>query len=377
MTSAELTQRAQAGDVAAMQQLLEQALVHKQIQVEVQLEDACVYLTLTAESVPPQQMATILVGREIQTWHLQNIETVNLAGQEQGTIAPAWVQAIALTPLSPATMTLDEAVQSKRLPIPADRINQPQRSMNQRPEARTALGIDQEGWKSLIAGLVLALLILASGQVTFLLSPLITLVHELGHTCAAWLFGYPAIPAFDFLYGGGVTFHATERWSLILVAIYSGFGYLFYRYWHDHPTARGLLATVTGYTILAFTPGHQILMVWMGHGFELLFAGIFLYRALSGSGCRYNIERPLYGMVSFFTLFYDLRFAHGLMFNPTFRQIYEQGKGGVIDHDFVRLANTYLGVDLAIVVSFFMICCLATPMLVFLWFRYSPFKLST
>ena len=37
----------------------------------------------------------------------------------------------------------------------------------------------------------------------FLFHPRCTIVHELGHTAVAWLFGFTAIPAFDFQYGGG------------------------------------------------------------------------------------------------------------------------------------------------------------------------------
>jgi hypothetical protein len=108
----------------------------------------------------------------------------------------------------------------------------------------------------------------------------------------------------------------------------------------------------------------------MGHGSELIFAGIFLYRALSGIGCRVAIERPLYGMLAFYTVFYDIRFAYRLITNLEVRLIYEEGKGGLLDNDFVILANQVLGVDLSVVASVFLILCLLTPVVAILLFRY-------
>jgi len=35
--------------------------------------------------------------------------------------------------------------------------------------------------------------------------------HELGHCVTFWVFGYPAVPAFDFQYGGGMTYPVMGR----------------------------------------------------------------------------------------------------------------------------------------------------------------------
>jgi len=233
-----------------------------------------------------------------------------------------------------------------------------------------ATGVDALGWRTIGASLFLAALLLMSGQLTVLFSPFVTLIHELGHACLAWLFGYFAIPAFDFVYGGGITMQSQDRIGLIMLAIYGGFGFLFYRYRRNDLTSRVLLATVIFYCICAYTSIHQLLMIAMGHGFELIFAGIFLYRALSGSGCRYSIERPLYGMSGIFIILYDLRFAIRLLTSIDIREIYELGKGDILDHDFVRLANEYFHVDLSVIAIGFLLCCLLTPVITFLVFRY-------
>src|SRR6185436_11151598 len=59
--------------------------------------------------------------------------------------------------------------------------------------------------RAVASGLALALIVYVVPLLRFVFHTLITLVHEHGHTISAWSFGIPAIPAFDFVYGGGVT----------------------------------------------------------------------------------------------------------------------------------------------------------------------------
>ncbi len=228
--------------------------------------------------------------------------------------------------------------------------------------------MDAEALRAISIGFVLSLIILASPPLTFILSPLITLVHELGHAATAWLFGYPAIPSFDFMHGGGITLQSQERFSIILLLFYSALGYGLYRFRAQVRLSQILLGIGIGYSLCAFTAIHEILMIGMGHGFELGFAGLFLYRSLSGAACRMAAERPLYGMLASYVFLYDLRFAQGLLFNKETRQIYQQGKGGILDHDFVRLAN-HSEAGLSAVVIFFALACFLTPALVTWFYR--------
>lgn len=62
--------------------------------------------------------------------------------------------------------------------------------------------IDNDAWKSLGTGFMIALVALLVPFLGFIFGYLGILVHELGHAVAAWMFGYPAVPAFDFQYGG-------------------------------------------------------------------------------------------------------------------------------------------------------------------------------
>ncbi|NJO41796.1 MAG: hypothetical protein HC769_20895 [Cyanobacteria bacterium CRU_2_1] len=230
--------------------------------------------------------------------------------------------------------------------------------------------IDTQAWKTIAASFLVAAFLLTSRPLILLFNPFLTVVHELGHTILAWLFGYFAIPAFDFIYGGGVTIQTQQPILLIAIGIYTGFAYLFYRYRKNALTCKVLLGILILYAICAYTPLHHSLMIAMGHGSELIVGGIFLYRALSGSGCCHMIERPIYGMLGFFAVLYDTRFAYRILTIPQVRSVYEEGKGGVLHHDLVRLAGEYWGVELSIVMIGFLLLSLLTPVIPFLLFRY-------
>jgi hypothetical protein len=104
--------------------------------------------------------------------------------------------------------------------------------------------------------------------------------------------------------------------------------------------------------------------------YELIFAGIFGYRGLSGFACRHAIERPLYLMLSLFTIIYELRFISGLWFDTDIRALYLQGKGGLINHDLVLVARDYLHVDLTVVLGLLTFATLATPLITLVLYRY-------
>jgi hypothetical protein len=229
--------------------------------------------------------------------------------------------------------------------------------------------LDRKAWESLGIGLVTASVILFVPFLSFVFRYLITLVHEIGHAIWGWLFGYPSIPAFDFTYGGGITMHQDRR-MIIVIIVYVLFAWLFYLYRKNHLSLLVLFVIVTLYTISAFTSFHSIVILFMGHGTELIFGAIFFYRALSGSSIIIDAERPLYGFLGFFIFFSDIGFAHRLITSTSFRAEYEAAKGGGHWMDFSRIAEEYLKVKLSTVAVLFLFLCLITPLLTFLFFRY-------
>lgn len=365
--NSQLRELAGQGNAAAMTLLINRALEHKNITATVKYQEPDLEIMLSAATPCDRNIVTTLIQRELQHWQGLNWQSLTLKTEAESELD--WQET-----LTPSSLGQPASV-AQTTPIAGPTNAHPQPGEGATKTAvKYELGmpireIDPPGWQALAGGIFLSLLLIASPQVTFLLSPLITLVHELGHAFAAWGFGYPAIPAFDFMYGGGITLHG-DRWPGLVFLVYIGLGYLLFSYRYNRITCRVLWVVIALYSLCAFTELHQLIFVGMGHGFELIFAGIFLYRGISGFGCRYGIERPLYAMISFFIVIYNLRFSWGLMFDSVARAIYEEGKGGLLDHDFVRLARDYFHVDLSMVAGGFLLLTLLTPILIFILYRY-------
>ncbi|MDS3861059.1 hypothetical protein RIF25_09605 [Thermosynechococcaceae cyanobacterium BACA0444] len=375
MKLAQLRHQAGEGDLRAIALLFNQALGHKGIQVSPSLNSTInptnLILTLRSEVPPEAQSSLTLISRELLTWPNLPAKILEIQANYPGQSEELWHYHLDLTdPETLPNLAMPAQARSKispsqSLPVPQVQLAPPSTDAFGFPIQR----LDAQAWKTIGIGAVLALILITLPFLTFLFTPLITLVHELGHAACGWVFGYPAIPSFDFIYGGGITIHGS-RWSLLLWAIYGGLGYLAWLYRHNRLTLISLGIFTVLYTVSAFSPIHQALFVAMGHGFELLFAGIFLDRALGGFGCRYPLERPLYAMAGIFIIFYDLRFAWRLIFDPIEQAVYREGKGGLLDHDFIRLSQEFFQVDLAIVVGLFWWLVLLTPVFIVWLYRY-------
>lgn len=231
----------------------------------------------------------------------------------------------------------------------------------------TIAGLPREAARALALGFAITLLVFFVPILRYVFHTLITLVHELGHTAAAWLFGIPAIPAFDFVYGGGMTVHQGRSTGL-LVLIYAAMGAVVWSFRGRRALYPAFGAWIVAYTLLAFTGAHEAIEIAMGHGSELIFAGIFLYRALEGSACRVPAERPLYAFCAFFILLSDATFAAGLLTSADRVADYEAAKGGHA-MDFTRLAADVLHVDLQAIVFVFLLATVLTPFAAFWAYR--------
>jgi len=228
---------------------------------------------------------------------------------------------------------------------------------------------DRATLASLGAGAGLAVVVLLVPWLRFALSYLTYLVHELGHALVGLLFGYPSIPAFDFVYGGGIT-TLQRRSGLLVGLVYLVLAGLIVSWRRNRPALVALCALAGLYALCAHTAAHKVLILFMGHGMELAIAGVFLYRALSGSAVLHAAERPLYAMCGFFIVLADVAFAWRLWRSPHARALYGAAKGGGHWMDFSRIAERHLGVDVAAVAFFFLLCC-ALPLVVsFVLFRY-------
>jgi hypothetical protein len=141
---------------------------------------------------------------------------------------------------------------------------------------------DRDAWISLTTGGVLALIALVIPLVGFVVDVLITVIHELGHVATAWILGSPALPSFDLFYGGGVS-HTFARQPILIFLVYAAFAGVAFRSRDERRTLVTIVIAAVLYSAVVFSPLRDLLITAMGHGMELLFAAVFLYRALSGS----------------------------------------------------------------------------------------------
>jgi RNA polymerase subunit RPABC4/transcription elongation factor Spt4 len=183
-------------------------------------------------------------------------------------------------------------------------------------------------------GLAVAIVIYAIPFLRFIFSTLETLFHELGHAVVAWLLGHPAIPAFDFMFGGGFThqgaFHLPI--ALAVAAVFAWLG------WRLRGNARGLVAlgVIVAIWLVCVSADwrRETVIASAGVAFEFILAGILFYQALAGVGWRMpEIERPLGAFIAFFVQFNAMLFPWRLLHDPDFLAAYQEGKGGAIMND--------------------------------------------
>ena len=252
---------------------------------------------------------------------------------------------------------------------PADPSRAPRRVGGKPAKRRSKAwwSVDRETWVALGIGAVLAAVALVVPPIEFMLGVLLTVIHELGHTATAWVLGSPAFPRFDLTYGGGLSTRFDRQ--PILVAV--GCGWFALALWRAPNDRRELVPWAIGaavWGVAVFTPLRDPLIVAMGHGSELLFAGIFLYRALSGNQVLRSEERPLYAALGLFILAFDARFAISLITSDAHREAYGAAKGGGDWMDFSRIAADF-GWSLPSVARLFLVACALTPVLSVLAYR--------
>jgi hypothetical protein len=229
--------------------------------------------------------------------------------------------------------------------------------------------LSQAAWKALGIGFGLALVISWIPFTGMLFNPLSTIIHELGHTAAAWSFGYQAVPAFDFSEGGGVTSIPDERSTVIVVGIYVVCAILLWRVRKHPPTAVALLGLIAFHSWLMWTDWHQAVILGMGHAMELIFAAIFLYRAMTGTTLLQADERPAYAMVGFIMLFNRISFFYGLSTDRDLQAWYLDGKS-YADNDLVRIADAFWNTTVPHMAQLFVIACFLMPLVARLFYKY-------
>jgi len=203
-------------------------------------------------------------------------------------------------------------------------------------------------WKILGIGLGSAVALFWIPPARFIFSALVTLFHELGHAVMGWLMGYPSLPAFDLVYGGGLTSHG-EFQRPVVIAIACGLAYCAWRA-RRHHAAVVLLGILFLVWVLFVSREwrRELAFASAGHLGELTLATIFLYKAMFEEGWRRpEVERPLAALVAFFVQINSIAFTLKLLGSPEFLSWYREGKGGALMNDLEVIAldlHIWLGV---------------------------------
>ena len=207
-------------------------------------------------------------------------------------------------------------------------------------EERVADGrIGPTEWKIIGFGLAAAIVVNASPFTRFVFSVLVTLFHELGHAVMGWLMGHASLPAFDIVYGGGLTHYGIFRRS-IAIAVALGFGYLAYLFRHNRKSV-GIIGAIFLVWLFFITREwrREVAMASAGHLAEFILAGIMFYKALAGVGWRSpEFERPLGMFIAFFVQIHSTLFAWRLTHDEAFLAWYREGKGGMLMNDLESVA---------------------------------------
>ncbi|MBT3374800.1 MAG: hypothetical protein HN742_21650 [Lentisphaerae bacterium] len=210
-------------------------------------------------------------------------------------------------------------------------------------ESPRFLYIERAGWVALGTGLALAFVPFFMPRIRWILSYFATLVHEIGHSAAAWVFGYPSIPAFDFRYGGGVAVTELEASTWVLVVLGIAFLAFLANNYRDRAILTLSLLGLACYLVLRITSLHRLLILYLGHGTELLFAVLFIYRAASNWAVHHGVERLLYAVIGFYLAFANVAFCRSLLIDEGYRAIYFDGKAEGMPNDFYRIWVVHAG----------------------------------
>lgn len=207
-------------------------------------------------------------------------------------------------------------------------------------EERIADGrIGPAEWKILGFGLAAAIVVSVIPFTRFVFSAIVTLFHELGHAVAGWLTGHASIPAFDFVYGGGLTHYGQFRTS-IAVAVGGAFVYAAWLF-RENRKSLGIIGVLFAIWLVVVTREwrREIACASAGHLSEFILAGILFYKALAGVGWKNpELERPLGAFVAFFVQIHSTLFAWRLLNDPAYLDWYRGGKGGALMNDLETVA---------------------------------------
>ncbi len=238
------------------------------------------------------------------------------------------------------------------------------------PRPSLAVAVDEprplEPWRYLAIGIVTAPIFAWTPILQYMGWFLASLVHEMGHAAFAWLCGMPAIPAIS-LAGHAAAVHQ-EQSVLLALAIGSALCAAAWHFLGGRARAVAIALVVVLYPAIAFTGVKELLFLFAGHGGELAFATLSLWKVLDGGFTKTALERALYGTVGWYLLGKNAFLAFGLMTSSMSRATYAENGSFGLTNDLIRAAEDVLGWRLESVAFVMLVACvLVLPAAFGLW----------
>lgn len=166
----------------------------------------------------------------------------------------------------------------------------------------------------------------------FVLQYFFILVHEAGHTAASWALAMPAIPALDFMHGGGQTLTFQKSWLLRLTIYAAWFGFMV---WGHRARIRIeiLVAGLIVYAGLDLTRLGHIVVTMMGHGTEWIVIVALVFFAFHQHPKTFDVNRALAMMLATWGSVNLCKMGWGIFASPARLAQYKMAKGGTLDMD--------------------------------------------
>ncbi len=231
--------------------------------------------------------------------------------------------------------------------------------------ASEPLAARREPWAYLALGLATAPLFAWVPLFRTMAWFLAALVHEMGHAALAWLCGMPSLPAIS-LAGHAAAVHGPPL-PLLALAITGALAALAWTRLAGGARAVGLALALVVQPALAFTPLRELAHLLAGHGAEIAFAALCLWRALDGGFTRSRLERALYGALGWMLLGRNASLCLGLMRSAAARAEYRSNGSFGLTNDYLRAAS-FLGWTLpSVALVMLLATLLALPAALGLW----------
>lgn len=179
-------------------------------------------------------------------------------------------------------------------------------------------------------------------QLTYGITLIDTMFHELGHTVFSWAFGYPTLPSFDLEHGGGMSYYFDRKW-ILQIAGFAGAAYSCYWLYDDLDRRPCIIASVLTalYIFAAITGFHMVIINFMGHGGAILTGSYFILRALMGWTEKRPGEKWISVFLGYFIIFSNMKLSWKLIFDLDYQQEYWNQKGSHGFGDFSKIADYF------------------------------------